>query len=78
MTLPGRTVTGLPVRSAVILVVLCYRLIPDTVRSLWSADGSSAKALAALRSGAPIGATLRRYAVPAFRARVWEPPSWDN
>lgn len=63
-------------RTIVICAVLGYRLIPG--RSLWSADGSSGKALAALRNGSPIGATLRKYAVPSFKGGIWEPPSWDN
>lgn len=64
-------------RTALITVIRVYRLIPAPVRSAWSADSSSHKALAALASGAPLGATMRHYAIPHF-TRMWEPPNWDN
>lgn len=64
-------------RALAILAVLIYRMIPARLRSLWSADSSSHKALSALRNGAPVGATLTRYAIPHF-SMAWEPPSWDN
>jgi hypothetical protein len=74
-------------RNMLVIAILAYRLIPNGVRGIWSADSSSGKALEAIRSGAPIVATLRRYAVPRGASarglswndfEVWSPPSWDN